>query len=383
MREPLRLCPETPRILENTVILSQPAVWLIRISESFTGIEPDIFDSLHVAPVKKLGRDFHLVRISNPENLRGSEAAKFVRWNLPVHHSWPCCPQETPGFIEKAAQALVRKFGGSHPQAVMIGPLDPGSSNRYYRTLASNLRGRTLQLFPPEVGAIRDAEAQDSRVPTLFCLIGPEGLFCGLQSPRESNGFYPGGTKFIPQNASGTISRAGAKIAEALHHLRLDRALPVEGSHWLELGASPGGMTAELLGRGYRVTAVDRAPLDKRLDGVPGLRPVLADAATFRPERGVVYDALLSDMNGDARESISQVIRLSKHLRKGGLVVFTLKLPGVATFADANLLEESVVALAETAGLRIFARTHLTYNRHEFTLFFEHSSSVVDDGNAL
>lgn len=327
-------------------------------------------------PLKKLGREFHLIRMENPEKLHDSEAAKFVRWNLPVHHSWPCFPSDTPGFIEKAAQALLRKFGEKNPQTIIAGALDPGGSNRYYRTLASNLRGRTLQLFPPHVGEIRDAEAQDSRLPTLFCLVGNEGLFCGMQSPRESNGYYPGGTKFISQNAPGAISRAGAKVAEALHHLQLNRTPPPAGSHWLELGASPGGTTSELLARGYRVTAVDRAPLDKRLDNAPGLRAVLGDAAAFLPEKGVIYDAILSDMNGDAGESLTRVIRLAGYLRENGLVIFTLKMPGVAGFSETNELETRIVTLAEASGLRVFDCRHLTYNRSEFTLFFDKTAHL-------
>jgi hypothetical protein len=349
---------------------------LIRIPEIFAGLEADILRGLEAASLKQLGKDYLLIRIEDPAALRHSEAAKFVSWNLPLHHSWPCCPPEIPGFVEKAASALWRKFGDSQPQTILVGALDPGGSNRYYRTLAANLRGRTLQLFPPQAGAIRDAETQDSRAPTLFCLIGKEGLFCGLQSPAASNGFYPGGTKYIRQNAATTISRAGAKIAEALHHLQLDRRQPPAASHWLELGASPGGMTAELLARGYLVTAVDRAPLARQLENVRGLRCVLADAATFRPEQGTVYDAILSDTNGDARQSIARVIRLATHLRVGGLVIFTLKMPGVATFAAANELEAAVVDCAAAAGLRLFARTHLTYNRREFTLFFDHQTAA-------
>jgi hypothetical protein len=139
----LPLPPETHRILEDTVKTSSPATWLIRIPEVFTESGPDIFRGLGAVPLKKLGREFHLIRMEDPEKLHHSEAAKFVRWNLPVHHSWPCCPQDTPGFIEKAAQALSRKFGGKNPQTIIAGALDPGDSNRYYRTLASNLRGRT------------------------------------------------------------------------------------------------------------------------------------------------------------------------------------------------------------------------------------------------
>lgn len=363
--------------MENTVIKGLAAKWLIRISEVFAGFENEILQSLGADFHKRVGREYLLVGIRDPKTIHQSEAAKYVRWNLPVHHSWPCSPQDMPGFVEKAAQALLHKFGGRKPQTLITGPLDPSASNRYYRVLASNLRGRALQLFPPQIGTIRDAETQNSQAPTLFCLIGKEGMFCGLQSPAAANGFYPGGTKFIRQNAPGTISRAGAKIAEALHHLQLTRQIPSADSHWLELGASPGGMTAELLARGYRVTAVDRAPLDKRLDQAAGLRPVIADAALFQPGPATTFAAVLSDMNGDAHESIRQVIRLSKHLIPGGLVIFTLKLPGVVTFAEANESENSVVAAAEEAGLHLFSSTHLTYNRQEFTLFFEKSFSPV------
>jgi hypothetical protein len=34
-------------------------------------------------------------------------------------------------------------------------------------------------------------------------------------------------------------------------------------------------------------------------------------------------------------------------------------------------LFREIVAMARSAGLRLFAQTHLTYNRHEFTLFLE------------
>lgn len=372
---PDRLPQPSHRMLDDTQKQTPATSWLIRIPEVFADWEKEIIRNLGAKSLKKLGKDYHLVRLENPDRLRDSDAAKFISWNLPVHHSWPCSPSEIPGFIEKAAQALSRKFGEKPPQTLIAGALDPGSSNRYYRTLASNLRGRALQLFPPSASAIRDAESQDSGAPTLFCLVGKEGLFCGVQSPQTSNGFHPGGTKFISQKAPGAISRAGAKIAEALHHLQLHRPPPPAGSHWLELGASPGGMTAELLSRDYQVTAVDRAALDPRIRNTPGLQSIIADAATFRPGPATVYDAILSDMNGEAIAAISHVIRLSKFLRPGGLVVFTLKLPGVTTFAGVNEMESDVVKAAAMAGLSILARTHLTYNRQEFTLFFERESS--------
>jgi hypothetical protein len=351
--------------------LTPPTHWLIRVSEVFADLTGELVESLGGESFKALGSGYFLVRMGEASALRESDAGKFVRWNLPVHHSWPCNPEQMEGFVEKAAQAMFRKFAQHHPQAIFIGQLDPGVTNRYYKTLASNLRGRTLQLFPPAVAAFKEIEAQASTAPTLFCLVGKEGLFCGMQSPKACNGFYPGGTKFISQSSPDTISRAGAKIAEALHHLLLNRPLPPEGSHWLELGACPGGMTSELLTRKYQVTAIDRAPLDKRLDRAPKLRFLLADVADFQPPPGTFYDAILSDMNGEALDAIRHVARLSKHLIEGGLVIFTLKTPGVVTVPEINALYHTVVESAAAAGLHLFAKTHLTYNRLEFTLFFE------------
>ena len=54
-----------------------------------------------------------------------------------------------------------------------------------------------------------------------------------------------------------------------------------------------------------------------------------------------------------------------------GLVVFTLKTAGASTLDSIHNLSVSVAALAAAAGLRLSAQTHLSYNRREFTLFFE------------
>ncbi len=344
--------------------------WLIRIPEVFAEHAPEILAGLGAVPLKKLGGDYHLVQLADFAALRASEWSKFVSWNLPVHHAWPCCPQKMEGFVEKAAQAIFRKFGAPVPQTLLVGPLQTGGAHPYYKHLATNLRGRTLQLFPP-LGAAQDVEAQDPGAPSLFCLVGKEGLFCGIQSPRESNGFYPGGTKFIRQNAPETISRAGAKIAEALHYLKLHRPELPAGAHWLELGACPGGMTSELLARGFRVTAVDKAPLDARLNGATGLKFRRADVGEFQPAAGETFDALLCDMNGDARAALRQVVRLSRSLKPGGVIVFTLKGAGVESPAEMNELSRAAIAYATASRLSVIATTHLTYNRHEFTLFFE------------
>ena len=343
--------------------------WLVRIPEIFEGVAPEVLRRMGAESSTRLGPDFYLIKTASPEKITESEVAKFARWNLPADHTWPCNARKMVGFIEKAAQTLLAKFGPRQPQGIFIGQLNPGSPDRYYKSLASNLRGRVLQLFPNLKANTVDEQDPDSE--TLFCLVGKEGLFCGMQSPRQSNGLYPGGSMYVDKDSPDTISRAGAKIAEALHYLRMHRVPLPAGSHWLELGACPGGMTAELLARDQRVTAIDRAPLDARLNGKPGLRFVHADVGDFVPGEGVAFDALLSDLNGAPEESLAHVTRLSHWLRPGALIVFTLKVSRVETVEAPCHLFRKIVKTAATAGLRLFAQTHLTCNRHEFTLFFE------------
>jgi hypothetical protein len=369
MPEVIRESDETP--------LAAPTVWLVRVPLVFAGVASELFKRMGATAGKKLGQDYHRVTLPSADVLRSPEARLLISWKLPIHHEWPCRPQGMEGFVEKAAQGLVAKFSGMNPQTILVGPLHPGPVHRYYRTLASNLRGRVLQLFPGSSASRRDAEAQDPEAPTLFCLIGHEGLYAGVQSPRMCGGFFPGGTKFIKQTSPGTISRAGAKIAEALHHLRLHRGALPEKCHWLELGASPGGMTSELLARGHRVTAVDRAPLDSRLRGAGGLQFVQKDVAAFLPRRGEMFDALLCDLNGDALESLRHVARFAPYMRQGGIVIFTLKMLGLQSLPDMVALSESAVRMASEAGLSLVSQTHLSYNRHEFTMFFEQGGSRV------
>ncbi|MFT4175107.1 MAG: hypothetical protein QM627_00490 [Luteolibacter sp.] len=357
-------------------------LWLVRLADVFSPEARWIFGEAGVRLSRELSGGYFIVHAPDGWHLRAAEAGVFLRWGMRVDHGWPCNPQKMEGFIEKAAQALARKFSSLRPQAVLVGALDP--ANRYYKTLASNLRGRALQVFGDENIGRGGVEEQDPSRPTLFCLVGKEGLFCGCVPPREANGFFPGGTKFIRQNAPGTISRAGAKVAEALHYLPLVKSVRwLEGNgdasskaHWLELGACPGGMTSELLERGFRVTAVDRAPLDKRLDGAAGLKFFLGDVREFRPAAGERYQALLCDMNGDPLEAFRQVLRLSGHLETGGVVIFTLKSTGAEDCREILKLLGEVLAIAADGGLECLVKTHLTYNRYELTLIFEKIEGV-------
>jgi 23S rRNA (cytidine2498-2'-O)-methyltransferase len=362
--------PEGMSDSESKTAINPPVRWIFRISESFGEWVPEILTELGASKPIQLGKEYYLVNLADADGWRDSDAAMFVRWNMPAHHVWPCCPQKMEGFVEKAAQGLFRKFVHFPLQTLLSGPLLAGAAHPYYRHLATNLRGRALQLFP-DLKPLESAEHQDPAQLSLFCLVGKEGLYSGVISPQEAKGFYPGGTKFVSQSSPQAISRAGAKIAEALHYLTLHAPLPVQGSEWLELGASPGGMTSELLERGYRVTAVDRAELDARLDRHPGLTFSRQDVFSYQAPGGKKFAALLCDMNGSAISAIKAVTRLTSSLSDQAWVIFTLKTAGADSLAEVIRLYHGVVAIAEQAGLKLKSRTHLTYNRQELTLFFQ------------
>jgi 23S rRNA (cytidine2498-2'-O)-methyltransferase len=65
------------------------------------------------------------------------------------------------------------------------------------------------------------------------------------------------------------------------------------------------------------------------------------------------------------------VIRLARFLKPGGLVIFTLKVPRIEGVAGPCAMFRKTAETARATGLHLFAQTHLTYNRHEFTMFFE------------
>jgi 23S rRNA (cytidine2498-2'-O)-methyltransferase len=341
-----------------------PFLWLIRIPPVFADFAPAVCGQLGEI-VRPLDGGYSLLRVGEPVAMRALPAWKYIEWNLPVGHAWPCQPAKMEGFVEKAATALAARFAPCGPQGVFAGPLQNESG--YFRQLASNLRGRLLQLMSGCV--VRGPEQQDGAVESLFCLVGKEGLFAGMASPRACNGLHPGGTKFLATRGEEAISRAGAKVAGALHYLQLfDVELPA-GGRWLELGASPGGMTAELLRRGFRVTAIDRAPLDARIAGHQQLEFRRAAVGEYVPDRR--FAALLCDMNGPAADSLAQVLRLAPSLDPPALVVFTLKTTRAAGMAEIDALFRDTVATAAAGGLQLLSGTHLPYNRREFTLFFQ------------
>jgi 23S rRNA (cytidine2498-2'-O)-methyltransferase len=341
---------------------------LVRVFEGFASFHPELLRRWKARGAKALGTEYWLFSADEAVERDGAEAM-FLRWCMTVDHAWPCVPQKIEGFLDKAVAALVKKFADAAPQQVMVTPLSVGAPHRYYKNLAAWMQQRLRQEIA-RVPAMA-VEEQDPHEKSLFVLVGKEGVFASLATPQECRGFYAGGSKLMSHSAAHSISRAGAKVAEALHLLPLWRPVPAAGAHWIELGASPGGMTAELLERGYRVTAVDRARMDPRIVRHPLLDFHEADVREFRAAPGVRFDALLCDMNGDAEQSLSLVLDRLPELKSGALVIFTMKTPQIEGCEEILALRHRLLSMAQRAGLLAIVQRHLTYNRQEFTLMWE------------
>ncbi|NTS76001.1 23S rRNA (cytidine(2498)-2'-O)-methyltransferase RlmM [Catenovulum sp. SM1970] len=165
-------------------------------------------------------------------------------------------------------------------------------------------------------------------------------------------------------------SRSTLKLEEAFHHF-----IPKEewdtrlgsGLHGVDLGASPGGWTYQLVQRSMFVAAIDNGPMDTRLMETGQVRHYQEDGFVFRPRRGNNY-WLICDMV----EKPTRVAKLmAQWLADGDCkeAMFNLKLPMKQRFN--SVLECFDVIENELAELDIrysLKAKHLYHDREEITV---------------
>jgi 23S rRNA (cytidine2498-2'-O)-methyltransferase len=166
--------------------------------------------------------------------------------------------------------------------------------------------------------AFDDAEAEE-RLHVFF--VGGRAAYVGISSVVNSSRWPMG----IPRlrMPSGAPSRSTVKLAEALMEFAGTRKFE-PGSTAVDLGASPGGWTWQLVQRGFMVTAVDNGPMDAALMDSGQVKHRRDDGFHYRPPEPV--DFMVCDMV----ESPSRIARLvAKWIAEGWCreTVFNLKLP--------------------------------------------------------
>ncbi|MDB5082116.1 MAG: hypothetical protein JWP00_4040 [Chloroflexi bacterium] len=301
----------------------------------------------------------------------GQEPPIFARHLFPVHATVPLTKTETD--LDKMAEAVeqmprLEELAADTPfsvQARLFEEIEGQALSYAYTPFA--IKERLVEVVQKKTGAVENIR-EPLEILSVVCSQG--SAYLGL-SPAELNlsGWAGGMRRFAKREEQ--ISRAELKLQEALEVFEVE--LPT-GGEALDLGASPGGWTRLLLEAGLKVTAIDPADLDPRLQKYEAalshfqghaerfLENSLADK--FRLGR---YAVLVSDVRMDANMAAHLMVSFAPLLARDGLAITTLKLPHeTAKLKPAQLVEQALSILRKTYP-NLQAR-QLFHNRSEITV---------------
>ena len=231
------------------------------------------------------------------------------------------------------------------------------------RPLESQLN--KLKLLPKGKGA--------AHLPRLnLVMTDPHHVYVGFSDVTNSSP-WPGGIprlKFPP----GAPSRSTLKLEEAfVTFMGQDKVKDMlrPGMTAVDLGASPGGWTFQLVKRGLHVTAVDNGPMDEQLMATGQVTHLREDAFTFRSHE--LVDILVCDV-------VEQPARITQlmleWLREGRCkaAIFNLKLPMKKRWEETSAcLDRLTKALKESGNSWQISGKQLFHDRKEVTIFIRES----------
>lgn len=175
-----------------------------------------------------------------------------------------------------------------------------------------------------------------------------------LASVRTTS-LYPIGEMTFEEDQINPPSRAYLKLWEffTCHSPRMPRS----DEHLLDMGACPGGWTWVLQSFGGAVTAVDKAPLEKRIAELPRVSVLNESAFGLAPNRIEKVDWFFSDIICYPE----RLLTLVGHWREAGVKNFvcTIKYQAETDFAITH-------QFIEKFGGKII---HQHHNKHEVTWF--------------
>lgn len=207
-------------------------------------------------------------------------------------------------------------------------------------------------------GVTFDDPAAEDRLHVFF--VGGRACYVGLAAVANSSRWPMGIARLrVP---SGSPSRSTAKLAEALMEFLPGREF-APGSTAVDLGASPGGWTWQLVKRGFMVTAVDNGPMDAGLLETGQVKHRRDDGFHYRPADPV--DWMVCDMV----ESPSRIAHLvSRWLAEGWCreSIFNLKLPMKKRWEELERCRAIIDEALGGSGYYLRFR-HLYHDREEVT----------------
>jgi len=306
----------------------------------------------------ELGEGFRVVTLRAPVEALPLMASGLARWAQPVAGRTPTAAlRSEDGAREVAAlwADLARERGSKHISIYRVRKHAAKAAERLARQLELAL-ATAVMITTADGSSVVRANADDL---VTSIAVGDTEALLGFTTFRAAGSPYPGGLP--PVFVDDAPSRARWKLRESLDWLALTAPDHPEPRRWLELGAYPGGMTAELAGRGAHVVAVDLAT--GAVPAHPAVTWHRTDASTFTTDAR--FDAILCDMNGTPSSAARNVARLASSLEVGGLLVHTLKLPH---WEDLPTVRAKVEEILKDVGFTLLGCRHLAYNRQEVTL---------------
>ena len=225
------------------------------------------------------------------------------------------------------------------------------------RPLEPHLRRGLLR-----AGVALDVAAAPERLHVVF--VGGTACHVGLSRVASSSSWPMG----IPRlrMPGGAPSRSTLKLAEAISVFVGEEEAGKRlraGMTAVDLGASPGGWTWQLVRRGLMVAAVDNGPMDPALLETGQVKHRREDGFRFRPPEPV--DWMVCDMV----ESPSRVCALAARWVAEGWcreAIFNLKLPMKKRWEEVGRARE-IVAQALAGRPHRFRLKHLYHDREEVT----------------
>jgi 23S rRNA (cytidine2498-2'-O)-methyltransferase len=200
--------------------------------------------------------------------------------------------------------------------------------------------------------------------------ISSDRVYAGISSISNSSKWYMGIPRLkFPKAAP---SRSALKLEEALHMFLTPekQALMLrQGMSAVDLGASPGGWTYQLISRGIRVEAVDNGPMDKALLRSGLVRHVKTDGFSYMPNRPV--DWMVCDIVDQPRR-IARLAGLWMARGSCDSTIFNLKLPMKKRYEEVGLCLDLIKAeMAKSTDNKIYSILikQLYHDREEVTGF--------------
>ena len=227
----------------------------------------------------------------------------------------------------------------------------------------------TRPLTPHLEKALRKAgiDFADASAPERLHVFFVGGLAChvGVSDPASASRWPMG----IPRlrMPSGAPSRSTLKLAEAFQEFLDERSLERlgPGTTAIDLGASPGGWTWQLVRRGVAVIAVDNGAMDAALMDSGLVKHRRTDGLSYRPSEPVDW------MVCDIVESPSRVAHLAARWIAEGWcreTIFNLKLPMKKRWEEL-LRARDIIDEALGGGGYFLRMKQLYHDREEVTAY--------------